>query len=288
VSVSATTPQGSGLAAPGAILGMVERRVMVGTIVALVALAVVAWALTVNQALGMSGMVTGLAQVGSRMANPMTAPVFMLMWLTMMVAMMFPTIAPMVLAHRLVLMHRGEGVVPSVAFVLGYIAVWTAIGLIPLALFLGFRDLPEDQPIVPWLPRLSGVVLLVAGLYQFTPWKRLCLRACRTPLAFMMTHNFGSGSTGAFKAGLSHGAYCLGCCWALMTVLIVVGLMNLVWMVVLALIFLAEKNWRYGVMLNRVAGSAIVALGIAVLVWPDLLSFISATPLDPGDMMPPG
>ena len=120
-------------------------------------------------------------------------------------------------------------------------------------------------------------MLLGAGLYQFTPWKRACLRACRTPLGFMMTHNFGSGTPGAFKAGLAHGAYCLGCCWALMAVLVVVGLMNLVWMAALALVFLAEKNWRHGVWLNRVAGTAVALVGCAVLLNPDVLGIISGT-----------
>ena len=254
---------------------MVERRVTLGTIAALVGLAAVAWVLTAQQALSMSDMVTGLAQVGTHMPNPMTAPVFMLMWLTMMIAMMFPTIAPMVVAHRLIVVHRGEGPVPSLAFVLGYIAVWTTIGLVPLAVFMAFRDLPDDAAIVPLLPRVSGAVLVVAGLYQFTPWKRSCLRACRTPLGFIMTHNFGSGAPGAIRAGLSHGAYCLGCCWALMTVLVVVGLMNLVWMALLALIFLAEKNWRYGIGLNRIVGTAVALLGIAVFLFPDVLGIVS-------------
>jgi len=269
---------------PGGVLRMLERRVTVGTAGALIGFALVAWYLTVEQALGMSDMVTGLAQVGSRMPNPMTAPVFMLMWLTMMIAMMFPTIAPMVLAHRLVVTQRGDGALPSVAFVLGYILVWTAIGLVPLAAFLGFRDLTDEQPFTMWLPRVAGMVLVVAGLYQFTPWKKTCLRACRTPLSFMMTHNFGSGAPGSLKAGLSHGAYCLGCCWALMTVLVVVGLMNLVWMAGLALVFLVEKNWRHGLRVNLVVGSAIALLGCAVIVCPDLLSLISGVgmPSSPG------
>jgi predicted metal-binding membrane protein len=260
---------------PAAMLGVLERRTTLGTIVVLVGLAAVAWALTIQQAKGMADMVTGLSQVGSRMPNPMTAPLFLGMWLTMMVAMMFPTIAPMVLAHRLVALHRGEGVLPSVTFVLGYLVVWTAIGVVPLAAFLGFRDLPEDAAVTAWLPRLSGLVLLGAGLYQFTPWKRTCLRACRTPLGFIMTHNFGTGAPGAFKAGLSHGAYCLGCCWALMTVLVVVGLMNLVWMAALALVFLVEKSWRHGAIFNRVAGSAVALVGCAVLVYPDVLVIVS-------------
>ena len=260
---------------------MLERKVTIGTIVALVGLAIGAWALTVQQALGMADMVTGLAQVGSRMPNPMTAPVFLLMWLVMMVAMMFPTIAPMVLAHRLVVQHRGEGALLSVAFVVGYLVVWTAIGLVPLAVFVAFRDVSEDQPVTAWLPRISGLVLIGAGLYQFTPWKRACLRACRTPLSFIMTHDFGSGAPGAVKAGVSHGAYCLGCCWALMAVLVVVGLMNLVWMAALALVFLAEKNWRQGVLVNRVVGTAVALLGCAVLLSPDLLGIVSGAPSMP-------
>jgi predicted metal-binding membrane protein len=284
VYVASPAALGADRDTPGAVLRLLERRVTVGTIAALVALAVVAWALTAQQSLGMTDMVTGLAQVGSRMPNPMTAPVFMLMWLVMMVAMMFPTIAPMVLAHRLVVLHRGDGALPSVAFVLGYIVVWTAIGLVPLAVFLGFRDLPEDQPITAWLPRISGVVLLLAGLYQFTPWKRVCLRACRTPLSFMMTHNFGSGAPGAYRAGVSHGAYCLGCCWALMTVLVVVGQMNLVWMALLSLVFLVEKNWRFGVLFNRVIGTGIAVLGLAVLFYPDLLGIVSGAQGSPPPM----
>jgi predicted metal-binding membrane protein len=264
---------------------MLERRVTLGTIVALVGLAAVAWALTIQQALGMADMVTGLAQVGSRMPNPMTAPVFMLMWLTMMVAMMFPTIAPMVLAHRLVVVHRGEGALPTVVFIAGYLVVWTASGLVPLAVFLAFRDLPDDQPLAAWLPRLSGLVLVGAGLYQFTPWKRACLRACRTPLGFIMTHDFGSGTPGAFKAGLSHGAYCLGCCWALMSVLVIVGLMNLVWMAALALVFLAEKNWPRGATLNRLVGTAIAVLGCAVLLYPDVLGVVSGVTTPSTSMM---
>ena len=92
-------------------------------------------------------------------------------------------------------------------------------------------------------------------------------------MSFIMTHNFGTGAMGALKAGLSHGAYCLGCCWA--AVLVVVGLMNLIWMAAVALVFLAEKNWTHGVRLNRVAGTLVALLGCAVLVYPDLLRIVS-------------
>jgi predicted metal-binding membrane protein len=99
-----------------------------------------------------------------------------------------------------------------------------------------------------------------------------------------MTHNFGSDTPGAYKAGLSYHAYCLGCCWALMTVLVVVGLMNLVWMAALALVFLAEKNWRHGPMLNRVVGTAVALLGCTVLFDPDLLGVVSGVTTSPPSM----
>lgn len=196
----------------------------------------------------------------------------------MMVAMMFPTVAPIVLAHRMVVKKRGQGELPTVSFVLGYIAVWALIGVIPLVGFLAFRNLAADAADSRWLPSLAGGILIVAGAYQFTRWKATCLKACRSPMSFLMTHDWGGGARSAFKAGLSHGAYCLGCCWALMAVLVVVGLMNLVWMAGIALVFLAEKNWKHGVGLTKIIGTALVALGIAVIVAPGILPNISGAP----------
>jgi predicted metal-binding membrane protein len=208
------------------------------------------------------------------MATDLTAPLFMSMWLTMMVAMMFPSVAPMVLAHRMVVLKRGEGNIPSLAFVVGYLGVWTAIGLVPLAGLLSF------QALAPHLnSRLleigAGSALVLAGLYQFTPWKSYCIKGCRTPMGFILTHDFGGGARAAFQAGVSHGLYCLGCCWALMAVLVIVGLMNLAWMAVIGVVFLLEKNWRHGVAVSKVAGLAVLALGIAVAVFPDLLGWLS-------------
>jgi predicted metal-binding membrane protein len=243
--------------------------------VPLIALGVVGWFLTVRQAVDMRGMVTGLGQVGTGMPNDMAAPAFLLMWLWMMVAMMFPAIGPIVLAHRQVVQARKEGALPTVGFVAGYLLAWSVIGLIPLAAFLGFRNLPMTAAAGPWLPVLAGAVIVIAGVYQFTPLKNTCLKACRSPFGFVMTHDFGSGTPGALRAGLSHGAYCVGCCWALMSLLVVVGLMNLVWMVALAVIFFAEKNWRYGVGLTRAAGVVLVCLGVAVAAAPSLLPRIA-------------
>ena len=256
-------------------MGLLERRVTLATVGVLLALAAVAWALTLRQAVSASGMATGLGQVGTRMAMDLTAPLFLGMWLSMMVAMMFPTIAPIVLAHRAIVRKRGEGWAPTVAFVLGYLTVWTAIGLIPLAVLVAVRSMAAQAQPSPALVAVSGAILLLAGGYQFTRWKRKCLKACRTPFGFILDHDFGGGSRSAFLAGISHGAYCLGCCWSLMAVLVVVGVMNLIWMVALALVFLAEKNWRHGAALTRVAGTLVAGLGFAVLVHPDLLTWLS-------------
>jgi len=259
---------------PRSAYGVLQRRATVATVAILLGLAGIAWWSTVGSSRDMAAMVQGVASVGVAMPFDMTVLVFMAMWTTMMVAMMFPTIAPIVLLHRMVVRRRGEGTLPTVAFAGGYLAIWALVGLVPLGALVAFRHVSGQSV---WVERAGGAVLLIAGAYQFTRWKDTCLRACRTPLSFLMTHDFGRGWSGAFRVGMSHGLYCLGCCWALMAVLFVVGLMNLAWMAVIAVIFIAEKNWSHGVALTRVVGSVALAFGVAVIVDPALLNtFVSA------------
>lgn len=262
---------------------LVGRQVALATAV-LVGLAAVAWYLTALQIGGMHGMAMGLAQVGSRLSVLPAAPVFGGMWLTMMVAMMFPTIVPMVLAHRGVVLRRGEGSLPTFAFVAGYLLVWTAIGIVPLTALLVFRHLAAGTEGDGWIPVVAGAVLAVAGVYQFTSWKWVCLSRCRSPLAFVVEHDFRTGARGALRVGITHGAWCLGCCWALMTVLVVVGLMNLVWMATLALVFLIEKNWKHGVPVTRVVGVGLIIFGLVVVAVPETLPTISRTSEEPPTM----
>lgn len=235
----------------------------------LLGLAGLAWWRTVGESREMESMVQGIAQAGRAMPFDMGAAVFLAMWTTMMVAMMFPTVAPIVLLHRMVLRRRGEGPSRSVAFGSGYLLVWAAVGVVPLLALIGFREVAHGSS---WISRGGGAVLVLAGAYQFSRWKDTCLKACRTPLSFLMTHDFGTGMRGAARAGISHGLYCLGCCWALMAVLFVVGLMNLAWMAVITVVFLAEKNWRHGVGLTQVVGAGLVTVGVAVLLSPSLLA----------------
>jgi predicted metal-binding membrane protein len=200
----------------------------------------------------------------------MNAGLFLITWLVMMVAMMFPSVVPMTLALASITRSRGEGSLPTAIFVLGYLVVWTAAGLVPLGALQATNQIWSTPP--SWLPRVGGAVIILAGIYQFTPLKDACLRACRTPLGFILSHDFGGGPTAAVRAGASHGLYCLGCCWALMAVLAVLGLTNIAWMAVFAAIFYVEKNVRRGELLPRVAGAVTVIGGLAIVAWPFLLA----------------
>jgi predicted metal-binding membrane protein len=231
-----------------------ERPAAVVIVAVLLLCAAAAWLFTIQQAAGMG--TAGVAMMG--------AGLFLLTWLVMMVAMMFPSTIGMTLAFASVSRSRGDGGAPTAVFVVGYLLVWTAAGLVPLAVIHGISGLWMTEP--DWLRRAGGVVVIIAGLYQFTPLKNACLRACRTPLGFVMTHDFGGGLVAAGRAGASHGLYCLGCCWALMAVLSVLGLMNIIWMAVIAAVFFLEKMAPHGELLPRVVGVVCIAGGAALLL----------------------
>lgn len=242
---------------------------------ALLALAAVAWVLTVRDAMMMSGMVNGLGQVGQRMPNDMGPVAFMQMWAVMMTAMMAPTVIPVALAHRAVLRRRGEGVAPTAALVVGFLAVWFLVGLVYLVPFLWFRGLAGGAAASWWLPVVAGATLVFAGLYQFTGRKDHCTRTCCAPVAAVLRHDVGNGTTKAFRTGLRHGIHCLGCCWALMVVLLVVGLMNLAWMIGISLLFLVQKHWPRSHTFGRSVGVALILIGLFVMAKPDLLPAVS-------------
>jgi predicted metal-binding membrane protein len=254
---------------PAARVTPLPRPVSATIVVALLVCAAAAWVITIRQAstMGVGGM--GMAM--------MSAGLFLTTWLVMMVAMMFPSIAPITLAFASVSRTRREPYLPTTAFVLGYLAVWTSSGLIPLAVLQAVNQVWMTPP--SWLPRASGAVIIIAGIYQFTPLKDTCLRACRSPLGFVLTHNFGGGPIAAVRAGVSHGLYCLGCCWALMAVLAVLGLMNIAWMAVIAAVFFIEKNVRRGERLPRLVGAACVIAGLAIVVWPAALGGSAPAPM---------
>jgi len=231
------------------------RPLATSIIVALLGCAAAAWLVSAQQAASMNGM-GGMAMGG--------AGLFLVTWMVMMVAMMFPTVIRTVLLHAGIVRSRGEGGAPTVAFVVGYLTVWTAAGLVPLGV-IQLLGSSLAAPLSGWLPRLGGAVLVLAGAYQLTPLKNACLRACRSPLGFVGMHRLGSGSAAA-RAGITHGLYCLGNGCALMAVLAVLGLMNLVWMAVFSVVFFVEKAWRHGVQVSRIVGAACMILGLAMTV----------------------
>jgi predicted metal-binding membrane protein len=233
-------------------------RFNVGVAGILLGLAAVAWYLVASGIVGMGSM-------------DISVPLYLVTWLVMLVAMMFPAVAPIVLTFARVASDRADGRLVVAGFVLGYLVVWTAAGAVPLFLYVESQGLVAGMFATTLGSFVIGAVLLAAGIYQFSPWKATCLRACRSPLGFVLNHDFGGGWRRAFRAGASHGAFCLGCCWALMSVLVVVGLMNLAWMAALSVLILAEKNWRHGAGLSKVAGGTFALAGLLVVAGQALL-----------------
>lgn len=190
------------------------------------------------------------------------------MWAVMMVAMMTPSAAPMILMFAGVNRRRREQHVPYVptsVFLLGYLVVWVAFGILATAAQWGLHAASLLSPMmVSTTPVLGGVLLLVAGIYQWTPLKHACLSKCRSPLGFVL-NEWREGRWGAFLMGLKHGSYCTGCCWPLMTLLFVAGVMNLLWVAAIAGFILLEKMAPAGQRMGQAAGALMVAGGVVLL-----------------------
>ncbi len=188
-------------------------------------------------------------------------------WTLMMAAMMVPSAMPMFLLHRLTADGGGRArtELRNAAFVAGYLLVWASMGIL---VWLAGRVV---QLFLPPEGRAAGIaaILLIAGLYQLTPLKTACLRACRTPMDFLLTH-WHRGSAGALRLGVEHGLYCLGCCWALMAVFVGAGAMGLIWAVLIAAIVFVEKLLPRGVAFGRAVGVVLIAGAILLLLRPEL------------------
>jgi predicted metal-binding membrane protein len=184
------------------------------------------------------------------------------MWWVMMIAMMTPSIAPLVLLYGRVMRHHGQRAPAGYAGLLvGYLSVWGLFALAAAAVQLALQASGLTSSMMMWSQSalLSASVLALAGVYQLSPLKRVCLGQCRGPVEFLTRH-WRPGRAGAFRMGLLHGAYCVGCCWMLMTLLFVGGVMNLAWIALLTVLVLAEKL--------SPAGPAIgIASGVVLLAW---------------------
>lgn len=199
---------------------------------------------------------------------PVSAAIFTLMWLAMMVAMMLPSALPMLLLYRRAVAFRGE-VHPGRAMfsvATGYFLVWTLFGIVAYAIGVVItRSAMHSPSFSRALPCAGGLALSIAGFYQITPWKSACLKHCRDPLALVATH-LSPVRFGAFRMGIHHGAVCAACCWALMLIQLVLGVMNLTVMVVVAFVIALEKLLPGGVWFARVVGVATIVAGIVTAV----------------------
>jgi predicted metal-binding membrane protein len=243
---------------------------------ALLGLAGLAWLLTGLTAMPdmRTGILTGMSTTPAMpgmpgmVAESMPIGFFLLVWLVMMAAMMLPAITPFTVGMRRMVRarHARRGTLP--ALTAGYLVVWGAAGVLAYGVVLGFDAIAMHEGVVSM--RVGAVVLIGAGLYQFTPLKHWCLVRCRSPLALLVRHGdtVVRSRAGALRVGVHHGGYCFGCCWALMVVLIAAGSMNLVWMAVLAGVIALEKAGPHGQVFGVVLGAALIGLGIFLLAAP--------------------
>jgi predicted metal-binding membrane protein len=259
-------PRGAGLAPAFA-----AARVRLGLVALLFVLAAVGWWWTANEMRGMDGGPwTGLGTLGW----------FLGVWIVMMGAMMFPSVAPTVALYSQ--MTKARSLVLPLLFTAGYLVTWAAAGVLAFSIAIGGSDVAGD--VLAWDRAgrwVAGAVLVVAAVYELTPLKDACLGKCRSPLGFLLGA-WRDGRRGAMEMGAKHGAWCVGCCWALMASLFALGIMSIVWMAFVAGLIAIEKTvpWRAAAIYGTAA--ILLCLGILLLAAPDAIPALTI----PGHSMP--
>jgi predicted metal-binding membrane protein len=265
-----------------ALLPLLLRRDRLPVLLGLIGVTVLAWAYLVWMALAMGGM-SGSGAPGGMSGDAMTGIMMprlaawsatewlamFLMWSVMMVGMMLPSAAPMILLYDSVRARqeaRGASLAATGVFALGYLLAWTLFSLGATTAQWALEQAALLSPMmVGTSPILGAGLLIAAGIYQLSPLKHVCLRHCRGPLDFIMRH-WRKGTGGALVMGIEHGAYCVGCCWFLMGLLFVGGVMNLLWVAAIAIFVLIEKVAPHGELAARVGGAALAGAGLVLLL----------------------
>jgi predicted metal-binding membrane protein len=218
-----------------------------------------------------------MPMAGMSMQSSVWAPSYwiitLLMWWVMMIAMMTPSAAPMILLYARASRHaqtKGQleqGVVPTATFAGGYLTAWLAFSLIATTLQweLERSGVVSSMLLASTSPAVSSAILIFAGIYQLSPLKHVCLRQCRAPAEFL-SRRWRPGAFGALLLGLEHGAFCVGCCWVFMSLLFVGGIMNVLWIAVLAVFVLLEKFAPHGNWIARTTGVVLLAWGVTTLI----------------------
>ncbi|MCZ6800979.1 MAG: DUF2182 domain-containing protein [Nitrospirae bacterium] len=262
------------LLSPSSSFPSLPKRDRIVILLALIGVSVLAWAYIVYLWANMPAMDTG----SPGMTMPMQSwtlvdfGFMLLMWVIMMVGMMLPSAAPMTLLYAGMVRkaeRQGTPMAPTAAFVSGYLTMWCVFSVGATLVQWGLHEAAMLSPMMMANSQFLGVALLiVAGVYQLTPWKTICLDHCRSPTHFIAEH-WQSGARGAFRLGLHHGAFCLGCCWALMGLLFVGGVMNLLWIAAITIFVFLEKVLPVGdwnLRLGWFAGIGLIVCGIGMLV----------------------
>jgi predicted metal-binding membrane protein len=244
-----------------------------GLIVILLALAAVSWWWTSDRMSGMDeGPWTGLGTLGW----------FVGVWLVMMAAMMFPSVAPTVALYSR--MTRQRSPLSPLLFAAGYMLVWTGVGLIAFALGAAGGQIAGDALAWDRAGRwVAGATLIAAAVYELTPLKDVCLGKCRSPLGFLLGA-WRDGRRGALRMGAAHGAWCVGCCWALMASLFALGVMSLSWMAFIAALIAAEKTVPWRRLATFGTAAALLCLGVLLLAAPEAMPGLT---IPNGDAMSP-
>jgi predicted metal-binding membrane protein len=251
-------------------LEAVLRRDRTIVLAGLAAMTLVAWAYLVSLVWGMRTMDMAPDMAMPQMQSWGAVELLLLfaMWAIMMVAMMVPSVAPLLLMFARANRQKGGSRVVGSAGVLllGYLLAWVGFSILATLAQWRLHSAALLSPMMVTTSSIFGGLLLVAaGVFQFTPLKRACLVRCRSPLSFLMS-DWRDGQWGTFVMGLKHGAYCVGCCWMLMALLFVAGVMNLLWVAAIAVFILVEKVAPRGNLIGRIAGAALIVAGIALIV----------------------
>jgi predicted metal-binding membrane protein len=246
------------------------RRDQLALLAALLVLAAGCWLVVVQQSGDMPDM--GLTR-------GVSAGLFLAIWLAMMVAMMLPAASPMILIYARISAEkrrRHQAYVPAWVFTAAYLALWAVAGVIAYLLAVTIQSLADhSEGLTRAGPRIGGAIIVLAGIYQLTPLKDVCLTSCRSPLAFVLT-SWRDGYGGAIRMGLRHGLLCLGCCWMLFAILFPLGLMNLAAMAALTVVITAEKLLPRARPVTWAVAVALVFSGLVVIVHPEALPGMTA------------
>jgi predicted metal-binding membrane protein len=239
-----------------------DRAIVVASLVAIAGLA---WAYLFGLSQDMASMddMPGMAMSSTLAPFPLTA----IMWAVMMVGMMLPSAMPMILLFTTVQRKQGKRpVITTGTFAAGYLLVWGGFSVAAAALQIQLGKLALLSPSLTFVStRLAGMAFLLAAAYEFSPLKNRCLIQCSSPISFITSH-WRPGVAGAFRMGVWHGVFCVGCCWALMLLLFTAGVMNLLWVAVLAALVLVQKVLPSPRIATTVVGMAMAVVGIILLV----------------------